>query len=330
MVKIIAEVGNTHEGSVGLAKCMIDAAVGSGADIVKLQTHIFDAESLPTAPNPPYFDGESRKDYFERTAFSRSQYIELIEFTKNLGAELISSPFSVEAVEFLQDLGMATLKIPSGEVSNVLLLEAVANCNVNVILSSGMSSYDELDLAVKILKLGRINSLTVLQCTSEYPCPPENVGLEKIGEFKDRYDVNSGLSDHTLSEAIPAIAVYAGAQIIEKHFTLSKLAYGSDAKNSLEPVEFKRMTQYIREAEAIVSSPVKKSVNREYILNMKRVFEKSLVFKSDLPSGHVLTTDDFAAKKPGDGLPTRYYKEFIGLSLKNKVFKDQYVSEEDV
>lgn len=330
MIKVIAELGNTHEGSVGLAKCMITAAANSGADVVKLQTHIFEAESLASAPNPPYFSGESRREYFERTSFSHDQYVELIEHAGKQGVELISSPFSVEALEFLIDLGMKTIKIPSGEVTNVLLLNALAKQNVDTILSSGMSSFEELDHAVKILKTGNNKSLSVLQCTSEYPCQPENVGLENIEIFKQRYACKVGFSDHTLSESIPALAVYAGAEIIEKHFTLSQLAYGSDAANSLEPAEFARMVTYIKEAFSVRESKQAKGAASEYISNMKTIFEKSLVYSGALESGHVLEYKDFSAKKPGDGLPPRTYTKLLGRTLKVDVACDQRVAMDDV
>ena len=329
-MKIIAELGNSHEGSLGLAKCMIKAAAECGATTCKIQTHIFQAESLPDAPNPPYFDSESRKDYFERTSFNKDQYGELISYAESLNVEFISSPFSVEALKFLLDLGMKTVKIPSGEVSNMLLINAVAAEPVNVIISSGMSTEIELDRAIQVLKAGHINDLTVLQCTSEYPCPPEHVGLDRIMHFKNRYSCEVGFSDHTLSESIPAIAVYAGATVIEKHFTLSKLAYGSDAPNSLEPEEFKRMVRYISEAEVLLNSDYDKNEGNHYIDYMKTVFEKSLVYSTDLQEGHVLCYDDFAAKKPGDGLPTCKYSNFIGGVLKRAVDKDKKVELGDI
>lgn len=329
-MKVIAELGNTHEGSVGLAKCMIKSAAECGADVVKLQTHIFEAESLDNAPNPPYFNGESRKEYFKRTAFNREQYIELIAYSREIGVELVSSPFSVEAVHFLLGLGMTMIKIPSGEVSNDFLLNAVAGYEVDVILSSGMSSFDELDHAVELLTEGNIRSLSLLQCTSEYPCPAEKVGLENMAIFKERYGVDVGFSDHTLSESIPAIAAYAGASIIEKHFTLSKLAYGSDAKNSLEPEAFARMVGHIRDAQVLLVHTLGKSTCSENILNMKRVFEKSLVYTDSFVEGHVLEYRDFAAKKPGDGLPVREYIKLLGKKITSNVFKDQKVRLEDV
>ena len=329
-MKIIAELGNTHEGSVGLAKCMIKAAANSGANVVKLQTHLFEFESLPDAPNPPYFSDESRKNYFDRTSFNRDQYLELISCAEDNGVDLISSPFSVEAFEFLINIGIKTIKIPSGEVNNALLLNAVALNNINVILSSGMSSIEELDYAVDTLKSGKISSLSLLQCTSEYPCPPEAVGLENINIFKKRYNVEVGFSDHTMSESIPAIAVYAGASIIEKHFTLSRLAYGSDAKNSLEPEEFKRMSRYINEAKLMRASLYEKSNSSEKIQNMKHIFEKSLVYAHALQKGQTLKYSDLAAKKPGNGLPTKFYTELIGKKITRNVLKDEQVKLDDV
>lgn len=328
-MKIIAELGNTHEGSVGLAKCMIKAAKDCGADIAKLQTHIFGAESRVDAPNPPYFSGESRKEYFERTSFSKEQYLELIDYSKSIGIEVISSPFSVEALLFLIDLGMTTIKIPSGEMSNILLLNELAKHDVHVILSSGMSSIKELDIAMDILKKGNSRTLTLLQCTSEYPCPPETVGLNNINFLNERYNVPVGFSDHTLSESIPAIAVYAGATVIEKHLTLSKLAYGSDAANSLEPDEFKRMVGYISEAVILSQTHTKKETSSDYISNMKVIFEKSLVYSQDFKAGHVLRYEDFAAKKPGDGLSTNEIYSLIGKTLKKDTFFDEKVNHED-
>lgn len=330
-VRVIAELGNTHEGSVGLAKCMITAAAESGADIVKFQTHIFAAESLPDAPNPPYFSDETRKQYFERTSFNAKQYLELIDHAKKSGVQLISSPFSVEAFDFLYDLGLRTIKIPSGEVNNEFLLQAISRRRkLEIILSSGMSTLTELAHAVRVLSYKTGHNITILQCTSEYPCLLENVGLEQIEVLQERFGLPVGFSDHTLSEAVPALAVYAGANIIEKHFTLSKKAYGSDAKNSLEPSEFKQMVKYIREAEKLLKSRVNKDIQDQYIKNMKTTFEKSLVYNSVLAKGHVLRFEDFSGKKPGDGLSTRNVYDFIGKTLKVSVEKDQIVKSTDV
>lgn len=313
---IIAEVGNTHEGSVGLAKRFIHAAAACGVDAVKFQTHLFESESTRQAPNPPYFNDESRKEYFERTAFTLQQYKELKRYSEDeCGCEFISSPFSIEAIHLLEAVGVKTYKVPSGEVSNTPYLIELAKTRKKIILSSGMSSWEELDLAVETLRSNGCKDLAILQCTSEYPCPPENAGLNLLQEIRSRYQVEVGFSDHTLGTAVPVASVILGAVIIEKHFTLSKLMYGSDARNSTEPEEFKRLVDDIRTVERALSSYVDKDKKVKDLLNMKRIFEKSIVASKDLKSGHIVSYEDLAYKKPGDGIPAREYKDIIGKKI---------------
>ena len=320
-VYIVAEIGNTHEGSVGLAKQFIKAAAECGVDAVKFQTHIFEAESLPNAPNPPYFKDETRKQYFERTAFNLDQYITLKEFAeKECGVDFFSSPFSIEAVDLLLAAGIKTFKIPSGEVTNIPLLEYLANKADWVILSSGMSSWDELDKAVAVLK-GKCK-LTVLQCTSEYPCLPQNAGLNVMLEIKERYQVPVGFSDHTLGCGVPIAAVVLGSTFIEKHFTLSKLMYGSDAKNSTEPHEFKQLVQDIRAVELAITHKINKDEKVNSLKEMKTIFEKSIVTARDMKSGEVIAFNDLAYKKPGNGIPTASYQTLLGKELNCNVPKD--------
>ena len=315
---IIAEIGNTHEGSVGLAKQFIKSAADCGVDAVKFQTHIFEAESLPSAPNPPYFKDETRKEYFERTAFSIGEFKILKEFAeKECKVDFFSSPFSLEAVDFLEEVGVSTFKIPSGEVSNIPLLERINKTGKKVILSSGMSSWEELDRAVDVFK--DRDKLTVLQCTSEYPCKPENSGLNIMQEIRNRYQCKVGFSDHTLGIGVPLTAVILGADVIEKHFTLSKLMYGSDAKNSTEPEEFKNMVYNIRAGELALYSKIDKNEITSKLGEMKYIFEKSIVSSRELKVGHVITEEDLAFKKPGDGIPARAYKEIIGKTVKTTI-----------
>jgi len=328
-VFVIAEIGNTHVGSLGLAKCMIRAAADCGADAVKFQTHIFEAESLTDAPSPPYFKDESRRDYFERTAFAMPEYEILKRHAEGeYDVEFISSPFSLPAVDLLEGIGIRRYKIPSGEVTNTPLLEKVAGTEKPVLLSSGMSTWNELDNAVQVLRANGCGDITVLQCTSIYPCPPEKVGLNVLLELKSRYDLSIGFSDHTLGFSSAIGAAILGADVIEKHFTLSRQMYGSDAKHSLEPNEFKLFVEAIREIEKVIDSNVSKDALAEEVRDMKTIFEKSIVAKRRITKGTELSLDTICFKKPGDGIRADRYGEVLGKVAKVDIVPDTKIGEE--
>lgn len=325
---IIAEIGNTHEGSLGLAKKFAESASNCGADAIKFQTHIFSAESTKRAPNPSYFSDETREQYFNRTSFSKDQWIELRFFVEDyLKKDFISSPFSIEAIELLESVGIKKYKIPSGEITNIPLLEKIAKTGKEVIISSGMSTIEDLDYAVSFFNKEK---LTLLQCTSEYPCPPEKVGLNLIEEFQKRYQIPIGFSDHTDSMSIPIAASAMGAKIIEKHFTLSKQMYGSDAKNSFEPNEFKFLTDEIRKLDKALTFNLDKNHLDKNIVEMRYTFQKSIVASKDLKKGKKLEFKDLAFKKPGDGLAPKLYKNIIGKKTKIDFKKDDLIIMEEL
>ena len=328
-VEIVAEIGMTHDGSFGQAKAMIKAAAGCKADAVKFQTHIAEAETLPDAPSPAYFENENRYEYFVRTAFSLKEHVALKQYAERNGVEFISSPFSIEAVELLEQVGVTTFKIPSGEVTNTPYLIRVAQTGKRVLLSSGMSTWSELDEAVKTLREHGCRDLVLLQCTSEYPCPPEHAGLNVLLDMKERYDLPIGLSDHTLGIAVSIAAVALGACIVEKHFTLSKFMYGPDAKFSADPGEFKTLVQGIRDVEVALAHQVDKDELAISLRRMKTTFEKSVMAACDLPSGTKLEMEHLAFKKPGDGISAREYEDLLGRTLSKDVKKDQRFSEGD-
>ncbi|MDD4319290.1 MAG: N-acetylneuraminate synthase family protein [Candidatus Peribacteraceae bacterium] len=311
-VLIIAEIGSVHDGSFGNALKLIELAKECGADAVKFQTHIADAETLKDAPSPSYFTAEPRHDYFRRTAFSETQWKELKKHADKTGIEFLSSPFSIEAVELLERVGMKRYKIPSGETTNLPLLEAVARTGKPVLLSSGMNSWEELDRAVETIRKHH-NDITVLQCTSEYPCPYEQVGINVLAEMRERYQLPVGLSDHTLTTFAPLVAVAHGAAVIEKHLTFSRSMYGSDAAHSLEPVEFTHMTEGIRATETMLAHPVDKSDANRF-RDMKDTFEKSIVSVAAIAKGTTITEHMLALKKPGTGLPSRLLPLVIGCT----------------
>lgn len=326
---IIAEVGNLHNGSLDLAKKLALAAVECGADVVKFQTHIFDAESLPDAPNPAYFQSESRKAYFERTAFSLAEWRELKSFIE-LGcrAEFLSSPFSEEAVDLLEQVGLRRYKIPSGEVNNTPLLEKVASTGKPILLSSGMSAWAELDAAVSCLRSAGAREITLFQCSSVYPCPPEKVGLNILTDMQKRYGLAVGLSDHTLGSAASVAAVVLGASVIEKHFTLSADLYGSDAKHSLTPEQFRLFVEEIRSTENMLASPVDKDDLVKHLGEMKYIFEKSAVAAVLIGKGTKITREHLAFKKPGDGIKANRYRDIIGKLAQRDIPANTKITEE--
>ena len=223
----------------------------------------------------------------------------------------------------LEIVGMDTYKVASGEVSNIPLLEKIAKTGKRVLLSSGMSSWEELDEAVEVLQSNGCKDLIVLQCTSEYPCPPEQAGLNILNEIRQRYkNIRIGYSDHTMGVAVPLAAVIKGATVIEKHFTLSQEMYGSDAMNSTEPEEFKRLVEEIRQVEMALSSKVDKNEKVKALGDMKITFEKSIVSLHSINKFDILTIEDLAFKKPGDGIPAREYKKILGKNINKKVDKD--------
>ena len=310
-VTVIAEVGLLHDGSLGRACRLIDAAAAGGADVVKFQTHLAEAETLPDAPNPSYFNGEPRHAYFSRTAFSEAQWRRVKRYAESRGLGFLSSVFSQEAVEVLERVGVDAYKIPSGEVTNLPLLERVAGTRKPVLLSSGMSTWRELDAAVRTLRR-RHRRITVLQCTSEYPCPPQRVGLNVLAQLRRRYGLPVGLSDHTLGWAAALAAVALGAVVVEKHLMLRRGMYGSDAGHSMMPAEFAGMVKGIRDLEAMLRTPVNKDALTPVLRRMRVVFQKSVVSTREIPRGAVLTPDLLALKKPGTGMSAARFREIVG------------------
>jgi len=327
-MNIIAEIGSVHDGSFGNACKLIDLAAECGANSVKFQTHISEAETLKDAPNPGYFNDESRFEYFKRTSFSLDQWKQLKSNSLKNGLNFLSSPFSISAIELLEKVPIDTYKVPSGEVTNHALLENLAKIGKPVFLSSGMSTWMELDNAVNILKDNV--DLTVMQCTSAYPCPYERVGINILDQMRDRYPkpIRIGFSDHTSGISAGLIAAYQGADVIEKHLTFSRAMYGSDASNSLEPSEFKNYINLIHEACLMRERPVDKDDLAD-LEEMKLVFEKSIVSSRKLKKGSLINFKDLVFKKPGNGIKASNYKNLIGRSLTRDVpFNHQFKVED--
>ena len=324
MVYVIAEAGMNHDGSLGNALRLVEVAAACGADAVKFQLHDAPAETTRDAPSPPYFRHESRWEYFQRTAFTDEQWRTLKEACETAGIEFACAPFSLAALERLEALGTARYKIGSGEVTNLELVRAASATGKPVLLSSGMSSWAELDAAVEAAG----ENVTVLQCTSEYPTPPERVGLNLIPELRERYGKPIGFSDHSLGPFAAFAAVALGAEIVEKHFTLSKEMYGPDAALALEPHELEDLVDGIRDIEEILASPVDKDAEARELAEMKRVFEKSVVATTDIPAGAPIERQMLAAKKPGTGIPAARLDDVVGRRAAVTIAADTVLTEE--
>jgi N,N'-diacetyllegionaminate synthase len=323
---IIAEVGSVHDGSFGNACKLIELAANGGANVVKFQTHVAEAETLENAPAPSYFKAEPRFAYFRRTAFSREQWSELAKVARAKGIAFSSSPFAIEAVDLLEEIGVDVYKIASGEVTNTPLLERVAQTKRPVVLSSGMSDWKELDRAVEILR--PVGDLTIMQCTSAYPCPVEKAGINVIDEMAARYQLPTGFSDHTQGIASAVTAIAHGATVIEKHITFSRQMYGSDAQFAAEPEEFRRYCAELKDAWQIARSPVDKS-DLGAFREMKQVFEKSIVTATAIRSGEVLSREHLAFKKPGTGIRADKAESVLGRRAIRDLPADHMLDEKD-
>src|SRR5437588_8354654 len=323
-VYVAAEAGTNHDGRLGNALRLVEVAAACGADAVKFQLHDAPAETTRDAPSPPYFRHESRWEYFQRTAFTDDQWRTLKEACETAGIEFVCAPFSLAALERLEALGTTRYKIGSGEVTNLELVRAASATGKPVLLSSGMSSWAELDAAVEAAG----EKVTVLQCTSEYPTPPERVGLNLLAELRERYGKPVGLSDHSLGPYACYAAVVLGATVVEKHFTLSKEMYGPDAALALEPHELEELVDGIRQIEEILASPVDKAPQARALAEMKRVFEKSVVATTDIPAGAPIEREMVAAKKPGTGIPAARLDDVVGRRAAVAIAADTVLTEE--
>lgn len=327
---IIAEVGQAHEGSLGILHSYIDAAKTTGADAIKFQTHIAEAESSEFEPFRVKFSYEdkTRYDYWKRMSFTQEQWNGIGEHCRDAGIAFVSSPFSIEAVNVLEVAGVERYKIGSGEVTNLLLLEKIAKTGKPIILSSGMSSYSELDRAIS--HLNKFNAdISILQCTSSYPVEPERLGLNVISELQERYPYVIGLSDHS-STIYPSIAaVTLGAKIIEAHIVFDKKMFGPDSNSSLTIDEFKQLVEGVRFIETAMNAPVDKD-DISAFSQMKTIFEKSLAINKSLKSGDIITFDDLESKKPaGYGLCASKYKDLLGKRMIKDKNKWDFINEGD-
>ena len=316
---IIAEAGVNHNGSLEMARQLVDAAARAGADAVKFQT--FKAEKVvsPQAPKAAYQlqttgASESQLDMVKRLELPFDAFRELYVYCQDKGIRFMSTPFDEESVDFLAELGVAVFKIPSGEITNLPFLAHVAHKGKPMIVSTGMSYLGEVEAAVRTIEEVGNRDFVLLHCVSNYPANPADVNLRAMHTLAAAFGVPVGYSDHTLGIEVAIAAVALGACVIEKHFTLDRSLPGPDHRASLEPDELAALVRGIRTVEAALGHGRKEPAASE--ANTTVVARRSLVAARDIPAGTVLTEEMIAIKRPGTGLPPAMRPYLIGRTAR--------------
>tara|TARA_B100001057_G_scaffold500752_1_gene617591 strand:+ start:11630 stop:12625 length:996 start_codon:yes stop_codon:yes gene_type:complete len=329
-VFIIAEAGVNHNGSIELAKKLIDVASSAGADAVKFQT--FKATNIVTKSlekanyqknkNDPT---ESQFNMIKKLELTRQAHIELIDHCRKKKIKFLSSPFDLSSIELLNDLGLEIFKIPSGEIINLPYLRSLGKLNKKIILSTGMSNMDEVKNALYILvKSGtKKSNITVLHANTEYPTPMEDVNLKAMLTIGKELNVKFGYSDHTLGIEVDIAAVAMGARCIEKHFTLDCSMEGPDHKASLEPNKFKEMVKAIRNIELAFGNGIKEP-SRSELANMN-IVRKSIVANTHIKKGEILNENNLAIKRPNGGISPMRWDEVINTKAKKDYKEDELI-----
>ena len=327
---IIAEVAQAHDGSLKSAHEYIDLVADTGASAVKFQTHIAHAESTIREPWRVKMAtaDKTRFDYWQRMEFKESEWVELRDHCTNRDLSFMSSPFSIEALDLLDRLGVEVWKLASGEVSNTPLVEAMIKTGKPIILSTGLSTIAELDEVINLILKSDID-LTILQCTSEYPCPPELTGLNLITEFEKKWGCRVGISDHS-GTIFPSLAAKTlGASVIEVHITSSRDSEGVDSPSSITPAELQMLVSGVEFLDAAIKNPVNKTRLSTSAEEMRRIFGRSVVANNDLKVGHRIQISDLVYKKPGGGLSWKDIGTVINRKVVRPVSRDDLITEEN-
>lgn len=315
--KIIAEIGLSHEGSLGFAFSAVEAAAKAGADIVKFQVHSAFHESSNSEKFRIAFSkqDETRADYWERTAFTTKQWALLIELCNQAGVEFSASVFNSYSLNQMIDLGVQTIKLGSGDLLNQEFQEELQEFSGFLILSTGMATWDEIQSAIdSYIQFKEQRRLAVLQCTSKYPTDLDLVGINVMEEIPRRFNVSSGLSDHTRNLSSSIVAISRGAQFIEKHVVFSREMFGPDVSSSIDFRELKWLSDF-RDDYLLVSNDVDKDAVARELSETRALFGRSLGLKNDFPEGHVLKIEDFCLRKPHGGFSWNERLEFVGKKL---------------
>ncbi len=326
---IIAEAGVNHNGSIEMAKQLIDAAAVAGVDYVKFQT--FKTEKLVTkdAKQAEYQQRNAAEDsqyaMLQKLELSEAQHEELIIYCMQKEVRFLSTAFDLESIEYLHSLNLGLWKIPSGEITNYPYLKKIAQYGEPVIMSTGMCSMDDVEQALNVLLKNGLTKeqISLLHCNTEYPTPMQDVNLKAMLQLRDEFGIKVGYSDHTKGIEVPIAAVALGAEVIEKHFTIDRTLPGPDHKASLEPNELKAMVDAIRNIEQALGDG-KKHVSASEEKNMA-IARKSIVAAKDIKKGEFLTEDNLTTKRPGSGIYPMRWEEVIGTKAIRDFKEDELV-----
>jgi N,N'-diacetyllegionaminate synthase len=330
LIQIIAEAGVNHNGSLEMAKGLVDEALRAGADMIKFQTFQADRLLVRSCPKAEYQQvfteaDESQFDMLRRLELSRRDFVELIHHCRERQITFLSSPFDEESIDFLVGQGVPALKVPSGELTNLPYLRHLAGCQLPVYLSSGMATLGEIEWALEIMEregLSR-NLITLLHCTSEYPAPFPEVNLRAMVNMKLALGIATGYSDHTSGIEIAVAAAALGAKVIEKHFTLDHSLPGPDHRASLDPDEFHKLVKAVRCVEEALGDGVKRPTPREE--KNLLVARRSIVAARPIAAGELLSTGNLTCKRPGTGISPRFWDEILGRVADRSYAPDEMI-----
>ena len=329
---IIAEAGVNHNGDINLAKKLVDVAKDAGVDAVKFQTFKSEGVVIEECEIADYARENMGKnikqiDMIKKLELKYEDFVELKRYCDKKGIMFLSTPHSYDAIDFLEPL-VPIYKIGSGDLTNLPFLEKIAKKGKPIILSTGMSNLGEIEEAVGIIKKTGCDKITLLQCTTNYPTKMEEINLSVMETLKHAFKLPIGFSDHSLGINAAIGAVALGACIIEKHFTLDKNLPGPDHKASLEPDDLKAMVNNIRDVEKALGNGIKKPTKEED--EIKKVARKSIVAKTDIPEGTIITKDMLEIKRPGIGIKPKYYWEILGGKTKRILKKGELIRFNDL
>ena len=327
---IIAEAGVNHNGSIDIAKQLIDVASNSGADVVKFQTFNANRQVTRTAKKADYQDQtsdkrESQYAMLRRLELNEAMHHELIDHCTKRNIGFLSTGFDIKSIDLLVNLGQKCFKIPSGEITNLPYLRHIGQLGKKIILSTGMSNMSEIKAAIEILEHAGTSrtKVTILHCTSEYPTPMNEVNLLAMKSIHDELGLAVGYSDHTIGIEVAIAAVAMGASVIEKHFTIDHNLPGPDHQASLEPLQLKSMVESIRNIEVALGDGIKRLSPSE-IENIK-VARKSLVARRIIKIGEVFTNENITAKRPGTGISPMLWDEILGKKAQRDYLVDELI-----